>query len=159
MRVEKKIEAILWNVALPGFSQLLQKRYLVGFIFIFMEILLNIFSNFNLAIRYSFLGQIDMAIAVTNYQYLMFYPCLYMFAIWDAYKVAEEEHPSPYMFLPFAVSAYFVTVGLMYSDTWLIFGVLLGPVWLPILCLIPGLAVGFIIRFLLVKNLQKNEAA
>ncbi|GAA0494066.1 hypothetical protein GCM10008986_20730 [Salinibacillus aidingensis] len=148
MNKERKLSSILWNIALPGFAQVLQRRYLVGFIFIFMEIFLNIFSGFNEAIRYSFLGEIDQAFAVTNYQFLMFYPCLYMFALWDAfYEVDQGE--TRYAFLPFVFGAYFITVGLMLAERIRIFGVLLGPVWLPMLSLIPGLLVGLFIRSIL----------
>jgi len=37
-------------------------------------------------------------------------------------------------------------VGCIYSSNFKLFGVLLGPVWLPMLCVIPGLALGLIIR-------------
>ncbi|SET93347.1 hypothetical protein SAMN05421676_11164 [Salinibacillus kushneri] len=145
MNKERKLSSILWNIALPGFAQVLQKRYIIGFVLVFMEIIINIFSRFNEAIRYSFLGQIDKAISVTNYQFLMFYPCLYMFALWDAFYEADQGE-TPYAFLPFVFGAYFITVGLIFAERIKIFGVLLGPVWLPILSLIPGLFVGLVIR-------------
>ncbi|WP_407690650.1 hypothetical protein [Salinibacillus xinjiangensis] len=150
MKREKKISSILWNVALPGFAQVLQKRYIVGFTFIFMEILINVFSGFNAAIRYSFLGEINKAIEVTNYQFLMFYPCLYMFALWDAYYEVDKGE-TPYIFLPFVFGAYFITVGLIYAEHIKVFGVVLGPVWLPMLSLLPGLLVGFLIRSIIIK--------
>jgi hypothetical protein len=49
-----------------------------------------------------------------------------------------------------AFGAYFVTIGLMYSPN-LFFGKSCGPIWLPMLSLIPGLAIGFIIRSMLLK--------
>ena len=43
-----------------------------------------------MAILYSFQGNIIReAIEATNYQWLMSYPCLYMFSMWDAYKDAN----------------------------------------------------------------------
>lgn len=143
-----KLEAVLWNIALPGFSQLIYGHFLKGLLFVLMEFLINIGSNFNMAIMYSFLGEIDKAIEVTNFQWLMFYPCLYFFALWDAYRYAMPETEKR-SYLPFAFAAYFVTVGLMYSPKIKLFGVLFGPVFLPMVFLIPGLCIGFLIKFLL----------
>ena len=65
-----------------------------------------------------------------NFNWLMFYPCLYFFSMWDAVKDAngEEEH-SPFLFLPFVFAAYFVTIGLIYSIKITIFGLFLGPIF------------------------------
>nr|WP_157406200.1 hypothetical protein [Neobacillus drentensis] len=145
-----KLEAILWSIALPGFTQLLNRKYVKGIIFIFLELLVNVNSHFNMVILYSFQGNIREAIEATNYQWLMFYPCLYMFAMWDAYKDTEEETP-PYSYLPFVFGAYFVTIGLIYSPSFKLGQILLGPVWLPILSLIPGLLVGNFIKCLLIR--------
>lgn len=145
-----KLEAILWSIALPGFAQLLNKRFLKGIVFIILELLVNVNSHFNLVIIYSFQGNIREAIEATNYQWLMFYPCLYMFAMWDAYKDAEGETPA-FSFLPFVFGAYFVTIGLIYSPTFQLGQSLIGPVWLPILSLIPGLLIGNFIRYLLMR--------
>ncbi|MGM7723254.1 hypothetical protein [Metabacillus sp. Hm71] len=150
-----KTEAIFWSIALPGFAQILNRKLLKGFVFIFLEFLINVNSNFNTAIMASFLGEIDRAVHIVNYQWLMFYPCVYMFAMWDAFKDAEGDR-SPYSFFPFVFGAYFVTVGLMYSPVFKINGVLLGPIWLPILSLIPGLLVGYII-WMIIYFVKKNK--
>jgi hypothetical protein len=147
---------VLWSIALPGFGQILNQQIFKGTLLILLELLINVQSNFNQAIMYSFLGEIQKAIEVTNYQWLMFYPCLYMFAIWDAYKetCCVKSH---YTFLPFVFSAYFVTVGLMYSSNLKIFGALFGPVFLPMLFLIPGISIGLLIKMLLKKLKVKNN--
>ncbi len=145
---DQPIEKLFWSIALPGFGQILNGKLIKGIVFIFLEFLINIQSNFNKVIILSFLGEINSAIHQTNYQWLMFYPCLYMFAIWDAYRDAGGGK-SPYSFLPFAFSAYSVTVGLIYSSRLTLFGVLLGPIWLPMLFLIPGLVIGFLLQWIL----------
>lgn len=145
-----KLEAILWSIALPGFAQLLNRKFVKGIVFIFLEFLVNVNSHFNMVILYSFQGNIREAIEATNYQWLMFYPCLYMFAMWDAYKDAEGETP-PYSYLPFVFSAYFVTIGLIYSPALKLGQKLLGPVWLPILSLFPGLLVGHLLKCMLIR--------
>jgi hypothetical protein len=139
------IETIFWSAAFPGFGQILNGKLIKGFIFIGLEVLINVQGNFNSAIIYSFQGEIQKAIQVTNHQWLMFYPCLYFFSMWDAYRDAGGGK-KPWSSLPFVFSAYFVTLGLFYSSKLNIFGMLLGPVWLPMLFLIPGILSGFIIR-------------
>ncbi|MDF0727863.1 hypothetical protein PY093_14390 [Cytobacillus sp. S13-E01] len=155
MKNDKTIEVILWSIALPGFGQILNKQLFKGILFILLEFIINVSSNFNTAIRLSFLGDIEGAINVTDYQWLMFYPCVYMFAIWDAHRTATPES-SRFIFLPYVFSAYFVTVGLMYSSHIMIFGKILGPVWLPMLFVIPGVLVGFIIRAIILI-LRRNQ--
>ncbi|MBM7571198.1 hypothetical protein [Aquibacillus albus] len=152
----KKHEALLWSIALPGFGQFLNRRFFKGSIFILLEFLVNVLSNFNLAIIYSFTGEIQKAIDVTNFQWLMFYPCLYMFAMWDAYRDAEGEI-NPYSYIPFVFGAFFITIGLIFSTKLKIMGVVLGPVILPILSLVPGLMIGFIIyHIVLTMNYRRH---
>ncbi|WP_044748845.1 hypothetical protein [Bacillus alveayuensis] len=146
----KAIERLLWSIALPGFGQFLNQKYIKGIIIMILEFFINVQSNFNEVIRLSFLGRIEESVHIINYQWLMFYPCLYFFAMWDAYKDAGGGK-SPYAFLPFVFSAYFVTIGLMYSTKLTIFGIFFGPIWLPILSVIPGVVVGLIIKELLIR--------
>lgn len=140
----KAIERLLWSIALPEFGQFLNGKVVKGLTFVFLEFLVNVQSNFNKIIILSFQGNIQAAIQQTNYQWLMFYPCLYFFAMWDAWKDAGGGKER-FSFLPFVFSAYFVTVGCIYSSNAKLFGVLLGPVWLPMICVIPGVIVGILI--------------
>ncbi|PLR82132.1 hypothetical protein CVD25_09070 [Bacillus canaveralius] len=155
MKKMSKLEAVLWNIALPGFSQLLIGQFFKGAFFVVLEIIINVCSHFNAAIIFSFLGEIDRAIEVTNFQWLMFYPCLYMFAMWDAYRTAmpEDEQLS---YLPFVFAAYTITVGLMLSTRLRLFGILFGPVFLPMIFLLVGLLIGFTLRFILLK-VRRNQ--
>lgn len=150
-----KHEAVLWNIAFPGFSQVLMGQYIKGILFVALEVMINAFSHFNLGIMYSFLGEIDRAEAVINYQWLMFYPCVYMFSMWDGYRTAMPDNEKN-SYLPFVFSAYFVTVGLMVSPKVTILQIHPGPVFLPMLFLIPGLLVGFLIKYLLSLKLSNH---
>lgn len=78
------------------------------------------------------------------------------FAMWDAYRDAEGVS-RPYAFVPFVFAAYFVTVGLIFSPHFTIFGILIGPVWLPIIGLPIGLIVGGLIRWLLLKRMDSRN--
>lgn len=150
-----RLEAVLWNIAFPGFSQLLAGHYLKGVLLVALEFLMNVNSHFNQAIMYSFLGEIEKAEAVLNYQWLMFYPCVYLFSLWDGYRTAMPKEEK-YSFLPFVFGAYFVTVGLMLSPKVTIFQIHPGPVFLPMLFLIPGLLIGFLIKYTLSRK-NHNE--
>ncbi|WP_191565777.1 hypothetical protein [Metabacillus idriensis] len=145
-----KLEVLFWSIAFPGFGQLLNRQLIKGILFISLEVLINSFSHFNQAIMFSFMGEIDKAFETVNFGWLMFYPCIYMYAMYDAYKNADGITP-PFSFLPFAFAAYFVTVGLMYSPKLKLFGFQFGPIWLPMLFLIPGLLTGFLLRFIIMK--------
>ena len=138
-------EKLMWSIALPGFGQYLNKKYFKGTVFLILEFLINVQANFNHVILLSFHGEIGNAIKYTDYQWLMFYPCIYFFAMWDAVKDAGGGK-DPYSFLPYVFSAFFVTVGLIISSNVTIFGVLFGPVWLPMLFVFPGVLVGFIFK-------------
>ncbi len=148
-----KLEAVFWNIAFPGFSQLLMGQYIKGILFVALEVMINANSHFNSAIMYSFLGEINNAEKVLNYQWLMFYPCVYLFSLWDGYRSAMSENEK-YSFFPFVFGAYFVTVGLMVSPKVTIFQIHPGPVFLPMLFLIPGLLIGFLIKFLFSLKLK-----
>ncbi|MBV7509633.1 hypothetical protein KW850_31420 [Bacillus sp. sid0103] len=144
-------EKLLWSIAFPGFGQMLNGKYFKGILFILLEFVINVQSHFNEVIMLSFNGEIEKTFARSEYQWLMFYPCVYFFAMWDAYKDAGGDK-EPYSFLPFVSSAYLVTVGLMISSGIKVFGYLLGTVWFPMLCVIPGVVIGILIKNLLRKG-------
>ena len=149
--MEKQKEALLWSIAFPGFGQFLNGKLLKGIVLLVLEFLVNVQAHFNKIIILSFQGEIEKATFQADYQWLMFYPCIYMFAMWDAFKDAGGGKDR-YSFLPFVFSAYFVTIGCIFSSTLRIFGVLFGPVWLPMLCLIPGLTIGIILKTILTQR-------
>lgn len=138
-------EKLMWSIALPGFGQYLNRKYFKGTVFLILEFLINVQAKFNQVILLSFHGEIGEAIKHAEYQWLMFYPCLYFFAMWDAVRDAGGGKDS-YSFLPYVFAAFFVTVGLIFSSNLTIFGVLFGPVWLPMLFVFPGVIIGVIIR-------------
>jgi hypothetical protein len=150
------VDKVLWSIALPGFGQLLNGKYLKGLLFIFLEFVINVQSNFNQVIKLSFQGEIQEAIRQSNYQWLMFYPCIYLFAIWDAYRDAGGGK-SPYSYVQLVVTTYIATIGVIYSDKLKIFGILFGPVWLPILFCMLGLAVGYLIQISLRKWFRSDH--
>ncbi|MEI5905908.1 hypothetical protein WAK64_02355 [Bacillus spongiae] len=145
-----KLEAVLWGVAFPGFPQLILRQHIKGVLFVLLEIIININSSFNTAIMLSFMGETREAAQVIDYQWVLFYPCLYFFSMWDAYRNSLREDER-YHYLPFAFAAYFVTVGVMYSAHTTLFDIFFGPVFLPMLFVLPGIAVGLLLRLFIIK--------
>jgi hypothetical protein len=137
----KRIETLLWNIAFPGFGQFLNGKIIKGTILIALEFWINVQANMNQAIVSSFHGDIQAAIQITDYQWLLFYPCVYLFAMWDAYKDAGGG-VAPFSYLPFVFSAFLGTIGVIYSDVLNIRGIILGPIFLPILFLLLGVMLG-----------------
>lgn len=148
---DKKIEVILWSIALPGFGQFLNGKYFKGAVLLILEFLINIKANLNLVIVSSFKGNIDAALATADFQWLMFYPCIYMYAIWDAYKDAGGNRGS-FAFLPFVFAAYLGTIGVIYSTSFRFMGNLLGPIWLPIIFIFVGIGFGLPFSFFLSRK-------
>jgi hypothetical protein len=139
------LETALWSIAIPGLGQLINKKYLKGFMLITLEIIINVKSGLNTIIIASFHGQTLAAMNSTNYQWLMFYPCLYLFAIWDAYQDAGG-YKIPLLFIPFTISAYSGTLGVVFSTTFTVNNLFPGPFWLMLSFALIGFGLGFIIR-------------
>ncbi|MFJ8234282.1 hypothetical protein ACIQ34_00915 [Ureibacillus sp. NPDC094379] len=149
-------EILLWSIALPGFGQLLNGKYVKGITLILLEFLINVCGLVNEVIMYSFLGEIGKAIETANYQWIMFYPCLYFFAMWDAYKDAGGGKKL-FASLPFVFAAYTMTIGVIFSSKFTIFGVILGPIWLPLLSIIPGVLIGYLLQMVLRNSQVKSQ--
>ncbi len=145
------IQSALWSVALPGFGQLLNKKYFKGLLLIALEFIINIKASLNSVIILSFYGDINRAIQQTDYQWLMFYPCIYLFGIWDAYRDAIDQE-APFFFAPFVLAAYIGTIAVIYSPSIKLMGILLGPIFLPILFIIISLILGFALRWFILKS-------
>ncbi|MBP1970216.1 TM2 domain-containing membrane protein YozV [Virgibacillus natechei] len=79
-----------WSAAFPGFGHLLLSKYLRGFVLFIWEVIVNIQSNVNWAIIYSFQGNIDMAIDVLDTRWLLVYLPVYFFGIWDSYRTTVD---------------------------------------------------------------------
>lgn len=148
---EKRLEVLFWSIALPGFGQLLNGKYFKGFVLIILEVIINIKGKINIIIMHSFVGEMTHAINEANFLWVMFYPCLYLFAIWDAYRdVGGGIYP--YLYIPFVFSAYFGTLGVIYSAHLSIFGFLIGPVFLPIILMMIGFLIGQLLRTVILKR-------
>lgn len=79
-----------FSFSFPGFGNLMQDRYLKAFTLIGWEVFINTQSNINLGIMYSLLGNFEKAKAVMDERWLMLYCGIYIYAIWDSYRVTVD---------------------------------------------------------------------
>ncbi|WP_066066658.1 hypothetical protein [Neobacillus soli] len=79
-----------WSAAFPGFGHLLLSKYLRGYALFIWEVVVNIKAHVNLAMVYSFQGNIDIAKEVLNTRWLLMYIPVYFFAIGDSYRTTVD---------------------------------------------------------------------
>ncbi|CAG7609016.1 hypothetical protein PAESOLCIP111_01123 [Paenibacillus solanacearum] len=79
-----------WSVAFPGFGHMFLGKYLLGFVLIIWELVVNNQSNLNMGIALSFLGRFEEAKAQINQDWALLYVAVYVYSIWDSYRCAVE---------------------------------------------------------------------
>ncbi|OPX87502.1 MAG: hypothetical protein A4E53_02454 [Pelotomaculum sp. PtaB.Bin104] len=143
--------AALWSVAIPGFGQLYTGDYLIGLLLVILEFIINVNARLNLSILYSFRGQFQHAIEVTDFQWIMFYPCIYAFSIWQAYNRALElntglrRNEENNIFTNNKYCGFFIGVA-MGGTLGVIYSFLIGPILCGILGGVAGGLIGAIIE-------------
>lgn len=81
--------ALLWSFAMPGFGQFYNKNYFLGIVLMVHEFVVNINSNLNTSLFYTFRGNFDLANQVVDYEWGLFYPSIFCFSLWQAYNRAH----------------------------------------------------------------------
>lgn len=79
-----------WSAAFPGFGHLHLGIYFKGFVLFFWEIIINVYTNLNVAMVYSFTGQFDLAKEVLHTKLLIIYIPVYFYCIWDSYRMTVD---------------------------------------------------------------------
>lgn len=79
-----------WSAMFPGFGHLLLSKYLRGYLLFVWEVYVNINSNINLAILYSFTGNFEMAKNILDKNWTLMYISTFLFAIWDSYRTTVD---------------------------------------------------------------------
>lgn len=82
--------AAVWSAFLPGFGHMYNMKTFKSIIILAWAIVIVLFSHINDAIIATFTGRFSEAGKVVDYQWLLFFPSIYMFAIWDSYNDAVE---------------------------------------------------------------------
>ena len=90
--LDKKIPwlAAAWSALMPGSGHLYINRIPTGFLILIWWIVFNYFSNFLPALHHTAVGEFAEAIAVTDPQWLLFLPSIYVFSIYDSYMNTVE---------------------------------------------------------------------
>lgn len=144
--------AVVWSIAFPGFGQIYNNQFLKALLFLFLEFFINLNGHLNQSIIHSFFWEITLSQAELNYHWIMFYPCVYVIPMWDAYAVAYKQAnfvtPPGVDALPFTLGAMFATIGVIYGSRWIP-----GPIFLPIIMITLGAFLGIQLK----KWVQKNE--
>lgn len=144
--------AILWSITFPGFGQTYNHQFLKATLFMLMEFVINLNGHLNPSIIHSFFWEIPLSQSVLDYRWIMFYPCVYVIPMWDAYAVAYKQtysfYPPASKSLPFAIGAMFATIGVIYGSR-----LVPGPIFLPIILIIVGSLIGNWIS----RRLQKKR--
>lgn len=86
----KPLVAMWWSVLLPGFGHLYAESHLVGFFLMIWEAILNHMARLNLAIFHTILGEYAEAGRVLRLEWALMYPFMYLFAIFDSYRLAVQ---------------------------------------------------------------------
>jgi hypothetical protein len=79
-----------WSAAFPGFAHISLGSYVAGFLLFTWEITVNLQSNLNLAILYSFTGRFEMAKEVLNNRWLLLYSPVFIYCIWNGYQLTVD---------------------------------------------------------------------
>lgn len=91
-----------WNAAwlsalIPGFGHIYLGMHTKGLALISLEIILNTLGNVNLAILYTFTLQFEKVHEVIDYNWASVYAAIYVFGMWDAYRVSVEVNKLSYL--------------------------------------------------------------
>lgn len=77
---------VWWSAAFPGFGQIILGSYIKGFLLVVWEFVMNIQTNVNVAIIYSFTGQFDLAREALDARWILLYQGTFVYAAWDSYR-------------------------------------------------------------------------
>ncbi len=80
--------ALLWSAMMPGLGQLYNRDYGNGILLIVLEFIVNYFSCINCMILFEFNNTCFKEITNSNLHWMMFYPSLYSFGMWQAFNCA-----------------------------------------------------------------------
>lgn len=145
--------ALLWSVCIPGFGQLYNRDYIIGLLLVVLEIAINVKASLNLAILYSFRGEISLAAQVADHQWLLFYPCVYAYSMWQAYHQAQilnlETQNDNYTVSPHSGPLIGAAMG---GTLGIIYLIVLGPIFGGILGMLLGTGLGWVIEQLLARS-------
>lgn len=79
-----------WAASFPGFGHFMLNKYLTAFILISWEVVINNAAHLNEAIYLSMIGKFEKAVEVLDQRWVIVYICIYVFSIWDSFRLTVE---------------------------------------------------------------------
>lgn len=86
------IMAVIWSLFVPGLGQLYIHRIITAFFVIIWVVLFTYFSHGLEAISLLFLGKVQEATSVLKPEWLLFFPSIYGFSVFDSYINTVENN-------------------------------------------------------------------
>jgi TM2 domain-containing membrane protein YozV len=84
--------AALWSVLMPGFGQLYNDRALQALALMGWYLAVAFKSGLALGAYHTLRGEFHLVLPLLNYQWLLFWPSIYIFGIADAYADTVEQN-------------------------------------------------------------------
>ncbi|WP_442597191.1 hypothetical protein [Neobacillus sp. D3-1R] len=84
--------SFLWSLFMPGLGQLYIHRIVTAFFVIIWSVVFFYFSHALEAISLLFLGEVQQATSIIKPEWLLFFPSLYGFAVFDSYINTVENN-------------------------------------------------------------------
>lgn len=84
--------ALVWSVLFPGLGHLYLHNVISGFFIFIYTVGLCYYGNILLGIQYSMLGEFGRAKEVLEMQWVLYFPSIYLFIIYDSYVSAVENN-------------------------------------------------------------------
>ncbi|MDG5789223.1 hypothetical protein QA612_17325 [Evansella sp. AB-P1] len=88
LEYKSPISALLMSFVLPGLGHLYNGQIIIAIILMVWELIGNSLSRLNYAIMTSFHGEFESAHKVVDYDWGMYYPSIWAFAMWHSYNHA-----------------------------------------------------------------------
>jgi len=86
------ILSLIWSLFIPGLGQLYIHRIITAFFVIIWTVIFFYFSHGLEAISLLFLGKVQQATDVLTPEWLLFFPSIYGFSIFDSYINTVENN-------------------------------------------------------------------
>ncbi|MFD2045469.1 hypothetical protein ACFSTA_17435 [Ornithinibacillus salinisoli] len=107
--------AALFSLLMPGFGQIYNGYFMKGVFFVIVEHLDNILGKINQAIHLDFNGYHQAALDITVYDFMLFYPGFYAYAVWDAWYYAKEGANKATTAIPFIFAGFLGEIGAIFA--------------------------------------------
>lgn len=79
-----------WSFVQPGLGFLIMGSYIKGFLLIITASIVNSMSHLNQAIVLSLTGQVEMAKAIIDIRWMLFFVPILVFAVWSSYQLTVD---------------------------------------------------------------------